>query len=100
MITTKPNPNHGYDYSTTQTSSDSTIDTYWDIVNNRYLNIHNKVSYAYDADWIDGCISDCEWGIKHCDKPFKNTNPKLVAQYKASFQFIINELNKIKAELA
>lgn len=85
-----------YKYSTTQTSSLSTVDMYWDIVNNRYINIANKVSYAYDAYWIVGCIKDIEHGIHHCQ--YIN-DPKLRKAYIQQFNRIRNELRDIKQEL-
>lgn len=90
----------GTSYSTTQSSGDSTINVYWDIVNNRYINIHNKVRYAYDVDWIDGCIKDAEIGISYCDLPTcsKQSLP-VIAQYKKQFEFIIKQLNLIKQSM-
>ena len=91
----------GLNYSTTQSSGDTTIDTYWDIVNNRYINIHNKVGYSYDVDWIDGCIKDAEWGISYCEMPqlLQAYNPKLVLNYKQQFLRIIKELELIKESI-
>lgn len=87
---------HRYTYSTTQTSTNRTVDMYWGIVNNRYINIHNKVSYAYSADWIYGCIQDIGYGIHHCqyikDIAMRNA-------YIQQFTHIRNELNKIKEEI-
>lgn len=93
MITKQGNQ---YKYSTTQTSSLSTVDMFWDIVNNRYINIANKVSYAYDVCWIDGCITDIEHGIHHCQY-IQDT--KLRKAYIQQFNCIRNELNTIKKEL-
>lgn len=95
MLTSKGS---GLGYTTTQTSGDSTIDVYWDIVNNRYINIHNKVGYAYDVDWINGCIKDAERGISYCDKPnlLQTYSAKLISHYKQQFLRIIKELERIK----
>lgn len=85
-----------YTYSTTQTSTDRTVDTYWDMVNNRYINIHNKVSYSYSVDWINGCIQDIGYGIHHCQY-IKDTAMRNA--YIQQFTRIRNELNLIKEEL-
>ena len=86
----------GFTYTTTQTSTNSTVDVYWIMVNNRYINIANKVSYAYDVCWIDGCITYIEDGIHHC-KYIKDH--KLRKAYIQQFNRIRNELNTIKKEL-
>lgn len=93
MITKQGNQ---YKYSTTQSSTDSTVDMYWEMVNNRYINIHNKISYAYSRDWIDGCISDIGYAISHCQY-IKDT--KLRKAYIQQFNRIRNELNIIKQGL-
>lgn len=93
MITKQGNQ---YKYSTTQSSTDSTVDMYWEMVNNRYINIHNKISYAYSPDWIDGCISDIGYAINHCQY-IKDT--KLREAYIQSFNLIRNNLLVIKQGL-
>ena len=85
-----------YVYSTTQTSSEPIVDMYWDIVNNRYINIANKLSYAYSIDWINDCISAIGYGIHHC-KYIKDS--KLRNAYIQQFNRISNELNIIKQGL-
>lgn len=86
----------GFTYTTTQTSTDSTVDMYWQMVNNRYINIVNKVRYAYSRDWIDGCISDIGYAISHCQY-IKDT--KLREAYIQSFNLIRNNLLVIKQGL-
>ena len=86
-------------YSTSQTSGDSTIDMYWDLVNNRYTAISQKLSYAYDPYWVDGCISDAEWGIKVCDISIKHHNCPKAKAFKSVFLFIIKQLELIKQEM-
>ena len=93
MITVK---RFGFAYSTTQQSSDTTVNMYWEMVNNRYINIYNKISYAYDVEWIDGCIHDAEYGIHHCQY-IKNTALRSV--YIQQFTFICEHLNRIKQGL-
>lgn len=87
-------------YSTNQSSGDSTINMYWDLVNNRYINIHSKHSYAYDAEWIDGAISDANHGIRVCDLVLKYGANRLVSNYKSSFIFVINQLELLKQGLS
>ena len=91
-------------YSTTQTSGNSTIDCYWEIVNNRYKDISNKVSFAYDIYWIDGCLSDITFGINMCDivlRSVKNEQARgLIKNYASSFKFIASKLEIIKQELS
>lgn len=83
-------------YTTTQTSTHSTIDMYWKMVNNRYRDIHNKVDFAYNKDWIDGAITDAQYGIRHCDLELKYRDSILISRYKESFQFIIEQLELLK----
>mgnify|MGYP003613209599 FL=1 len=91
-------------YSTTQTSGNSTIDCYWQIVNNRYRDISNKVSFAYDIPWIDGCLSDIAYGVGMCDivlRSVKNEQARgLIKNYASSFKFIASKLELIKQELS
>ena len=91
-------------YSTTQTSGDSTIDCYWQIVNNRYKDISNKVSFAYDIPWIDVCLSDIAYGVGMCDivlRSVKNEQARgLIKNYASSFKFIASKLELIKQELS
>lgn len=86
-------------YTTKQTSNVSTIDMYWEIVNNRYRDIHNKVSFAYDKEWADGAITDAEFGISHCDLELKYKDNPLASKYKDSFQFIIKQLELLKQSM-
>ena len=86
-------------YTTNQTSNDSTIDMYWVIVNNRYRDIHNKVSFAYDKEWADGAISDARSAIHHCDLALKYKDNPLASKYKDSFQFIIKQLELLKQSM-
>ena len=90
-------------YKTSQTSTDSTIDVYWALTNKRYMDIHAKHSFAYDAEWINGCIEYAEYGIIHCDiklqYPRNADTVDLINRYKSSFSFIIKKLNLIKQGL-
>lgn len=86
-------------YSTKQTCNDSTIDMYWEIVNNRYRDIHNRLSFAYDKEWADGAISDAGFGIIHCDLAIKYDANPLASKYKDSFQFIIKQLELLKQSM-
>ena len=86
-------------YTTTQTSTDSTIDMYWKMVNNHYRDIHNKVDFAYNKDWADGAISDAQYGIRHCDIKLKYKDSILISRYKESFQFIIEQLELLKQSM-
>ena len=87
-------------YTTTQTSTHSTIDMYWRMVNNRYRDIHNKVDFAYDKDWADGAITDAQYGIRHRDLTLKYKDNILISRYKAQFIHIIKQLHIIKAGLS
>ena len=89
-----------FKYSTQQTSNDSTIDVYWNIVNDRYINIVTKQPYAYDIDWINGAIHDAICAIDICNIVLRGTTNKLVANYKDSFLLIIRHLTAIKEEIA
>ena len=86
-------------YTTTQTSTDSTIDMYWKIVNNRYRDIHNKVGFAYDKYWADGAISDAQYGIRHCDLELKYKDSILISRYKAQFIHIIKQFELLKQSM-
>lgn len=86
----------GFTYTTTQTSTDSTVDMYWQMVNNRYINIVNKVRYACYTDWVNGCISDIAQGIHHCQYI---KDAKLREAYIQSFNLIRNNLIVIKQGL-
>ena len=83
-------------YTTKQSSGDSTIDMYWKMVNNRYRDIHNKHSFAFDKEWANGAISDAKCGIDICDIVLKRKDSVLVSRYKESFQFIIRQLELLK----
>lgn len=86
-------------YSTSQTSGDDTIDMYWGIVNNRYTAISQKLSYAYDSHWVDGCIRDAQYGIKTCDLNIEYSNCLKAKAFKSVFLFIIKQLELIKQEM-
>lgn len=86
-------------YSTSQTSGDHTIDMYWDLVNNRYTAITQKLPYAYDRSWVDGCISDAKYGIKTCDLSIAYNNCPKAKAFKSVFLFIIKQLELIKQEM-
>ena len=86
-------------YTTTQTSTNSTIDMYWKIVNNRYRDIHNKVGFAYDKYWADDAISDAQYGIRHCDLELKYKDSILISRYKAQFIHIIKQLELLKQSM-
>ena len=86
-------------YTTTQTSTDSSIDMYWKMVNNRYRDIHNKVDFAYDKDWADGAISDAQYGIRNCDLELKYKDSILISRYKAQFIYIIKQLELLKQSM-
>lgn len=86
-------------YTTKQTSNSSTIDMYWQMVNNRYQDIHNKHSYAFDRDWANGAIADAVCGISICDIVLKRKDSVLVSRYKESFQFIIKQLELLKQSM-
>ena len=91
-------------YSTTQTSGNSTIDCYWEIVNNRYRDISNKMSFAYDISWIECCLSHISYGVGMCDivlRYAKNEQARgLIKNYASSFKFIASKLELIKQELS
>ena len=91
-------------YSTTQTSGNSSIDCIWEIVNNRYRDISNKVSFAYNIPWIEGCLSDIACGVDMCDillRYVKNEQARgLIKNYASSFKFIASNLELIKQELS
>ena len=86
-------------YTTTQTSTDSTIDMYWKMVNNHYRDIHNKVQYAYTISWVDGAITYAQYGIRHCDLELKYKDSILIARYKAQFIHIIKQLELLKQSM-
>ena len=83
-------------YTTTQTSTHSTIDMYWRMVNNRYRDILNKVDFAYSKDWADDAITDAQYGIRHCDLELKYKDSILISRYKAQFIYIIKQLELLK----
>lgn len=86
-------------FSTKQTSNDSTIDMYWHMVNNRYRDIHNRKSFAYDIVWVNGAISDANYGVLHCDRALTYKDSLLISRYKESFQFIIKQLELLKQSM-
>lgn len=83
-------------YTTKQSSGDSTIDMYWKMVNNRYRDIHNKHSFAFDRDWANGAIADAVCGIDICDIILTYRGSILVSRYRESFLLVIQELELLK----
>lgn len=83
-------------YTTKQSSGDSTIDMYWQMVNNRYQDIHNKHSFAFDKEWANGAISDAKCGIDICDIVLTYRGSILISRYRESFLLVIQELELLK----
>lgn len=80
------------DYITNQTSGDSTVDLYWNIVNYRYLNAYN----GHDTEWnVLQAIGDAQYGIRIIDIIIKPSNANILTRYKQQFIRIIKELENL-----
>lgn len=80
------------DYITHQTSGNSTVDLYWNLVQYKYLNAHND----FDAKWnAKQAIKDARAGINIIDIIIDSSNADILTRYKQQFIRIIKELENL-----